>query len=637
MSAKLLFLVIIVIASYKEVTLHEQYTVYVKSDSGTVNTSCWTEGVELPCHKLELTLKQASQLNNKVTESAKHSELEVSSLHEAVDDRECPTWMYYSNDTDQCMCGADHYDTVKCNATLNETYILDCHQMSFDDKLQRVIAGLSFYGCLNQAQPGQIYHQVPANRSQINEVMCNHFSREGRLCGACKKGYSPLVYSYQLHCKQCSEVESKGNWVKFMAVAFIPLTVFYIFVVSFKFNANSPQLHGFVIYAQFVASPANIRVITSGWRYHSVPLSLSKLLATSYGIWNLDYLRTVYPDICLRITTLQALSLDYIVAYYPLFLIMLTYVAIKLHSRECRIVVWIWKPIKRCLLKLKDKDNIKTSMIDVFATFLLLSYNKILSVNFDLVAFTVPIDSSGKNVGRYLYYDASYEHFGPDHLPYGILALLSLTIFNVLPFLLLLFYPMKWFQRCLNHIKLSHLALHKFVDSFAVCYKDGTEPKTRDYRYFAALFLFIRISSYAVYQATLTASFYGWNGLILAGFTILLMITQPYKSIYGKYNTVTTVMFGVMTMTAIALMNINNALVKEHQAVKTCTIIVAVLIVLPQLYIIGTTIKWIYNRKIIRKLLLSKPTFDRSLSESSLLIASENQTTQTYKSLSSNI
>ena len=347
MSAKLLFLVIIVIASYKEVTLHEQYTVYVKSDSGTVNTSCWTEGVELPCHKLELTLKQASQLNNKVTESAKHSELEVSSLHEAVDDRECPTWMYYSNDTDQCMCGADHYDTVKCNATLNETYILDCHQMSFDDKLQRVIAGLSFYGCLNQAQPGQIYHQVPANRSQINEVMCNHFSREGRLCGACKKGYSPLVYSYQLHCKQCSEVESKGNWVKFMAVAFIPLTVFYIFVVSFKFNANSPQLHGFVIYAQFVASPANIRVITSGWRYHSVPLSLSKLLATSYGIWNLDYLRTVYPDICLRITTLQALSLDYIVAYYPLFLIMLTYVAIKLHSRECRICLLYTSPSPR--------------------------------------------------------------------------------------------------------------------------------------------------------------------------------------------------------------------------------------------------------------------------------------------------
>ena len=139
-------------------------------------------------------------------------------------------------------------------------------------------------------------------------------------------------------------------------------------------------------------------------------------------------------------------------------------------------------------------------MIDVLATFLVLSYNKILSINFDLLTFTIPIDSSIKKVGRYLYYDASYEHFGPDHLPYGILALLSLTIFNVLPFLLLLFYPTKWFQRCLNRYKLSHLALHTFIDSFAGCYKDGTEPGTRDCRYFAALFLLLRIILYIVYR-----------------------------------------------------------------------------------------------------------------------------------------
>ena len=266
---------------------------------------------------------------------------------------------------------------------------------------------------------------------------------------------------------------------------------------------------------------------------------IAKLFATLYGIWILDYFRTLYPDICLRVTTLQALSMDYLIAFYPLILITITYMAITLHSKGCTIIACMWNPIERCLLKLKDKENIKTSMIDVFATFFMLSYNKILSVNFDLLAFTVPIDSSGKKVGRYLYYDASYKHFGPDHLPYGILALLSFTIFNVLPFLLLLFYPMKWFQRCLNHLKLSPLALHTFVDSFVGCYKDGTEPGTRDCRYFAALLLFVRILLYIVYQATLTAYFYGWSGLIFTGFTVLLIVAQPYKSIYNKYNTIT--------------------------------------------------------------------------------------------------
>ena len=57
--------------------------------------------------------------------------------------------------------------------------------------------------------------------------------------------------------------------------------------------------------------------------------------------------------------------------------------------------------------------------------------------------------------------------------------------------LLLLFYPMKWFQKCLNCLRLSHVALHTFVDSFAGCYKDGTEPGTRDCRYFAALYLLV--------------------------------------------------------------------------------------------------------------------------------------------------
>ena len=240
------------------------------------------------------------------------------------------------------------------------------------------------------------------------------------------------------------------------------------------------------------ANPANIRIMCSGWKFGSLVTFLTKLLATLYGIWNLDYFRTVYPNICLRLTTLQALTLDYIVAFYPLVLIMITFIAIKLHSREYRMVVWMWKPTKRCLLKVINTDGIKTSMIDVFATFLMLSCHKILSVNFDLLAFTSLIDSSGKSVGKFLYYDASYEHFGPDHLPYGILAIFSFTLnfINFLPFLLLLFYPMNWFQKCLNCFKLSHLALHTFVDSFAGCYKDGTEPGTRDFHYFAALFLF---------------------------------------------------------------------------------------------------------------------------------------------------
>ena len=624
MASSILLIVLVAVTSYHAGNSQQQYS-FVHANSSN-HVSCWMDGVQLPC---QVVLQALKEVQTQVTNSVRNFNHDYyQTLDSQADDTECPTWMHYSNKTSSCVCGADHHGVVKCNATLNETYIIDCHQMTFDEKFQRVIAGLSFYGCLNQANPYSIYHRVPANKSQINEVMCSPFHRDGRLCGACRDGYSPLVYSYQLNCKQCSDTESKYNWAIFIAVAFIPLTLFYAFVVLFKFNANSPPLNAFVFFAQFTANPANIRIMCSGWKFGSLVTFLTKLLATLYGIWNLDYFRTVYPDICLRLTTLQALTLDYIIAFYPLVLIMITSIAIKLHSRECRMVVWMWKPIKRCLLKIINTDDIKTSMIDVFATFLMLSYHKILSVNFDLLAFTSPIDSSGKSVGKFLYYDASYEYFGPDHLPYGILAIFSFTFINFLPFLLLLFYPMNWFQKCLNCFKLSHLALHTFVDSFAGCYKDGTEPGTRDCRYFAALFLFLRILLYVMYQLTLDVSFYGWSGVLITLLIILCVMVQPYKSMYKAYNTVTVVIFGVLVMATVVIVNVNIAFIKVHQSVNTSAAVAGVLLALPQFYAIAIGFKWIYQQRIFKQLQILfkiRRSVNRSLSESSLLIASDNR------------
>ena len=273
---------------------------------------------------------------------------------------------------------------------------------------------------------------------------------------------------------------------------------------------------------------------------------------------------------------------------------------------------------RRCSVWFKDQENMKTSMIDVFATFLLLSYSKILSVNFDLLAFTTPVSLSGKTVGRYLYYDASYEWFGPDHLPYGIVAILSFFFINVFPFLLLLLYPMKCFQKILNHLRLSHVTLHIFVDSFAGCYKDGTEPGTRDCRYFAAMFLFLRILLYIIYQATLSTEWYGWAGLIITGFTIHFIMAQPYKAIYKRYNTITTVMFGIIILLTIALLNINIAYVKAHQSVNATVITAAILFFLPQFYVIGICISWMYNSGIL-KCLSMRQKLQRSSSKTSLL------------------
>ena len=630
MAPSMLLILFVAATTYQCGRSQQQYNIIVYTNASS-EVSCWTKGAQLPCQDVVQVLKEAqTQLNTDFTlvVPTRVSNVDDYSLDSEADDVECPTWMHYANKTGGCKCGAEHNGAVKCNATLNETYILECYQMTFDERLQRVIVGFSFYGCQKGENHYAIYSRVPANRSQINNVMCNQFNRGGRLCGACRDGYSPLVYSYQIYCKQCSDSESKYNWAIFAAVAFIPPTFFYIFVILFKFNANSPQLNAFAFLAQSVSNPANVRAIillTSVWTHGPFVTFLIKLFTTLYGIWNLDYFRILYPDICLRLTTLQALSLDYVTAFYPLVLIMFTYFAIKLHSRECNTVVLLWKPIKKYLLKVKKYDDTKTSLIDVFATFLILSYQKVLSVNFDLLAFTNAIDSSGKSVGKFLYYDANYDYFGQDHLPYGILAIFSFTIFNLLPFLLLLFYPMRWFQKCLNQLKLSHLALHTFVDSFAGCFKDGTEPGTRDCRYFAALFLFLRILSYIIYQVTLDASFYGWNGVVFSLFAILFAMAQPYKSKYKEYNTVTVVMIVALVIIIVGIMIVNITSIKVHLAVNFSTVVAGILIALPQLYPIAIGLKWIY-KNVFRGILLKIRPLNRSSSESSLLIESDDRT-----------
>ena len=498
---------------------------------------------------------------------------------------ECPTWMYRANESEKCICGVDNYHTVKCDQSIEKVYILDSYRMTYDEENQETVVGASLYGVgfFNDSTDYDIYHQVPMNRLQLNEFMCGQFNRKGRLCGECKQGYSPLAYSYNVHCMKCSSEESRHNIFRSLSVMLIPPTAFYVTVVLFKFNANSPIIHGFVLYAQSVSAPFVIRLLLLD-SYSTIGI---QFFATVYGIWNLDFFRTLYPGMCLQLTTLQVIALDYVIAFYPLLLMLLTTVAFKLYSRHFKIVRFFWYPFSKCL---KNKWN-RASMIDMFATFLLLSYGRIMSVSINLLVFTSVVNSKGVFKGRYLYYDSSYKFLGTDHLPYGILAVFILTISNLFPLVLLTLYPISCFQKCLNCFGLSHIALHTFVDSFAGCYKDGTEPGTRDCRYFAGLYLFIRLIGYIVYEATVTDFFYGICGMIAIGILLLYVIFQPYKPKYAIYNKVMIAMIAMMIITLFSVASITIADNKMYQAVTFSIALFGLTIFLPQIYLIIVVIK----------------------------------------------
>ena len=66
--------------------------------------------------------------------------------------------------------------------------------------------------------------QLSKTVEELNDAICGDFNRGGQLCGECKTGYSPLIYSYELECTMCSG--GQYNWIKYGAIAFLPLTVF---------------------------------------------------------------------------------------------------------------------------------------------------------------------------------------------------------------------------------------------------------------------------------------------------------------------------------------------------------------------------------------------------------------------------
>ena len=182
--------------------------------------------------------------------------------------------------------------------------------------------------------------------------MCGPLNREGALCEKCKDGYGIALYSYTLECSKCW---GHGyGWVLYYFLELFPITVMYVLVVIFHVRATSSPLSALVFISQIIVYTIRLNVhlhmyienIVTGFPYVAL-----QVLLVLCGIWSLDFFRSVIPPFCVssNIKTIHALALEYLVAFYPIFLILITYVCIKLHDNNFRPVVWLWKPFHRIL------------------------------------------------------------------------------------------------------------------------------------------------------------------------------------------------------------------------------------------------------------------------------------------------
>ena len=361
---------------------------------------------------------------------------------------------------------------------------------------------------------------LPNNISELNPYMCGPLNRKDYLCSSCKNGYGPPVMSGSASCANMCYL-CKDTWKDFLlylSFSFIPLTSFYLIILVFQIRLTSAPMTCFIMYSQLVVlgfyeecgleSSDSVSVF-SQIKFTDTGETLrvgTKIVLTLYGMFNLDFFHYTLSPFCLssKLKPIHILSLDYISAFYPFLLILLTWLCVELHGRNFRPIVCLWRPFHGCFVRLRRGWNTKSDLIDVFASFVLLSYSKILYqiiLTFDSEEiFNYSLTDGRITNGYVLSADLTIFTFKTsDSFMIFMTCFSALLVFLfVFPVFLLFFYPTKILRKLLSKCLSNRLLifLNTFIEKFHCCYKDGLDV-TKDMRSFSGIYFLLRIIIYS--------------------------------------------------------------------------------------------------------------------------------------------
>ena len=402
----------------------------------------------------------------------------------------------------------------------------------------------------------RIYKTVPP--SSTNNVFCKQISsshRTGLLCRDCENDFGISVLSPNFQCQNCSKFESQvANYMKLFGITVIPLTLLFLIITIFHIGLTSAPTNAYIFFCHVITLKVNVLIVESAWantlQEKSEPLS--ELLLYPLYIWNLDfayYLKTEVACVGKGLKIMHIIFMYYLYAVYPMLLILVTFVLVKLHDRNFKPVVYLWKPFYCVCVRLRRNWNVRTSLIDAFASCILLSYSKIIDVSLALINPNPVYNRNGTTVYTTLHYDINTQFLSKEHLPFFIIAIIVLSTFGLLPPLLLTFYPFRWFQKVLNKLHLSRVqSLYIFLDAFQGCYKNGTAGSP-ERRYFAGFYFVFRIIIVFVTSFGYITLPESTTILIAvnASFLCIIAVFQPYKN--GFYNFLDALIFLILTVT----------------------------------------------------------------------------------------
>ena len=507
----------------------------------------------------------------------------------------CPPGFLLSP-TQSCICiEQDISENIKCNQVLYKSFVFIGFCVSQEhENSSLLIARCAFANHL-------IKPLLPINQDNTTGVVhfCQEFKRKGKLCGECEDQYGVSVFSDTFDCIRCNGSRT-GYIMEYLAVEFIPTTVFFMAIFFFHIGITTGPANGFIFFAQVVSTPAEILFLTYGLKLlisgnTYLPTVMADLLTDPYCIWNLDFFRISHTKICIstQMKVIHVLALRYISALYPLVLLLITYAIIELQARNYRPFMFLWRVFCFPCVRWRRVWKAKTSVIDAFASCILLSYTKLVLVSFDYFSHSNVANISGDQVASVLTFDTSVDFLGKEHAPFLAIAIFIILTFGAFPPLILTCYQFRTFQNCLEFCRLRTQVLQQFVQAFQGCYKDGTDGKV-DCRFFAGLYFIFRIIILLV-MAVCTSFPSGFLMVITSTstFLVLFAIFQPYKKLI--HNIVDALLLFLLT-TVTAIQSYTYSQLQQTLKLSKVFLLYYSILYLPLIYITAYVVTWLYKQ-----------------------------------------
>eukprot|EP00731_Ephydatia_muelleri_P035438 Em0124g8a len=432
----------------------------------------------------------------------------------------------------------------------------------------------------------ETYINLPMSATELDSVVCAP-NRSGILCGKCVASYAPSINDDSYSCVPCDSSQLVGNVFKYIGSVYIPLVLFFLFIILFNIKLTTGPANAFILFSQAIVSSFGLTQLTIHSDVYEGTSVLFKICSLVYRVFNLDFFSYLLDPFCIGtpLSTLDVIELNYMVAIVPCVMILIVMACYQVTKLTCIVKICCCIPTQENpgTQKLSCTKAISFSPILAFAAFLLLSYNKVSITASKVLRYVSFRNASGLDIGvtRSYYaaqYDSSYWRYS---LPSSFITVLII----VLPIILLGF-PVRLFEKCISRVPaiMKHYPADKvniFLDAFQGCFLDNR-------RYFASAYFFFRliVDVIFVFLPSVSLQFTCQQFLCIA-MVALIIFLQPYKVV--AYNFIDILIFSNLAFISI----LNGYIIQyssdfnQRETINAFLVIFSILISLPLIYMVG--------------------------------------------------